>query len=165
MTPPDSKARRRKRYTLVAILLAFVLTNVSERATPGSTAPGPHTVVIETFGSIPGFTQAQLAAYLTLRMHEETPTPWEFLAAQPGAAPAPNRVVWSFKTLRTQWKGGSHKGFPSPSSAVTYVSAEVRMYLNNTYQITMSVRPSVTGRSDDKNACRNGTQRRAWLIR
>jgi len=50
----------------------------------------------------------------------------------------------------TEWKGGSHKGFPSPTSSVTYLSAEVKMYLNNTYQMTMSVRPSVNGRSDDK---------------
>jgi hypothetical protein len=147
---PDGKAPRRKRHTLVAILLTLVLADVAERATPASTAPGPHTVVIETFGNIPGFTQAQLAAYLALRMHDETPTPWEFLAGQPGAAPAPNRVVWSFKTLRTEWKGGSHKGFPSPSNSVTYLSAEVKMYLNNTYQMTTSIRPSVRGQSDDR---------------
>ena len=139
-----------KHCILLSVLLPFVLTDVAGAVKPSSAASDPHVVVVEASGNVPGFTHAQLGAYLASRMHEETTASWEFLAGQPGAAPAPNRVVWSFRTLRTEWKGGSHKGFPSPTSSVTYLSAEVKMYLNNTYQMTMSVRPSVNGRSDDK---------------
>ncbi|HXX11380.1 MAG TPA: hypothetical protein VEK05_07650 [Burkholderiales bacterium] len=139
-----------RRCILLSVLLPFVLTDVAGAAKPPSAGSDPHVVVVEASGSVPGFTHAQLGAYLASRMHEETAASWEFLASQPGAATAPNRVVWSFRTLRTEWKGGSHKGFPSPTSSVTYLSAEVKMYLNNTYQMAMSVRPSVNGRSDDK---------------
>jgi len=146
----SGKVLVRKTSVGMAIVLPVVLANVTDAAKPSSASLDSHTVVIEASGNVPGFTHAQLAAFLALRMHEETATPWEFLAAQPGAAPAPNRVVWSFKTLRTEWKGGSHKGFPSPTSSVTYLSAEVKLYLNSTYQMTMSTRPSVSGRSDDR---------------
>jgi hypothetical protein len=59
-------------------------------------------------------------------------------------------VVWSFKTLRVEWKGGSHKGFPSPTHSVSYVSAEVKLYLKDVYQMTMLAQPSVSGGWNDK---------------
>ena len=129
---------------ITAIILPFILTNVTEAARSDS-----QIVVVEVLGHIPGFTQTQLATYLALKMHEET-APWQFSVRQPGAAPAPNRVVWSFKTLRSEWKGGSHKGFPSPTHSVSYVSAEVKLYVNNAYQMTVLAEPSVSGGSDDK---------------
>ena len=133
-----------------AIILPFILTNVAAAATPPSSSLDSHTVVVEALGHVPGFTLVQLATYLALRMHEETAAPWQFSAGQPGAAPAPNRVVWSFTTLRVEWKGGSHKGFPSLTHSVSYVSAEVKFYLNDTYQMTMLAEPSVSGGPDDK---------------
>jgi hypothetical protein len=147
---PDAKMLLRKRRILTAIILPFILTNVAGAATPPSASLDSHTVVVEASGHVPGFTPTQLAAYLALRMHEEIAAPWQFSAGQPGMAPAPNRVLWSFKILRVEWKGASHKGFPSPTHSVSYVRAEVKLYLNDIYQMTMIAQPSVSGGSDDK---------------
>jgi hypothetical protein len=58
--------------------------------------------------------------------------------------------VWSFKTLRTVWKGSAHRGFTSPANSETYLSAEVKLFLNDTYQMTTIAHPSVTGGYDEK---------------
>jgi hypothetical protein len=139
-----------KPRVLTTILLPFILSTVAEAATPLSSSLDAQTVVVEVSGQVPGFTHMQLVTYLALKMHEEAAAPWQFSAAQPGTAPAPNRVVWSFKTLRVEWKGGSHKGFPSPTHSVSYVSAEVKLYLKDVYQMTMLAQPSVSGGWDDK---------------
>jgi hypothetical protein len=147
---PNAKVLVCRPWALTAIILPFILTDVAEAATPPSSSLDSQTVVVEVLGNVPGFTQTQLATYLALKMHEATAAPWQFSAGQPGTAPAPNRVVWSFKTMRVEWKGGSHKGFPSPTHSVSYVSAEVKLYLNNTYQMTMLTQPSVSSGSDDR---------------
>jgi hypothetical protein len=133
-----------------AIILPYILANLAEAATPSSISADSQIVVVEVSGHVPGFTQAQLATYLALKMHDEIAAPWQFSVKQPGAAPASNRAVWSFKTLRSEWKGGSHKGFPSPTHSVSYVSAEVKLYLKNAYQMTVLAEPSVSGGPDDK---------------
>jgi len=138
-----------KTLAIAAIVFSCVLTNVAQAAPP-STSLESETVVVETSGHVPGFTQRQLAVFLALKMHEETAAPWQFSAGQSGMVEAPNRVLWSFKTLRVEWKGGSHKGFPSPTQSVTHISAEVKLYLKNIYQMTMLTQPSVTGGSEDR---------------
>jgi hypothetical protein len=135
---------------ITAIILSFLLTNVAKAAALPSPSLDSQIVVVEASGHVPGFTQTQLATYLALKMHEATAAPWQFSAGHPGTAAAPNRVVWSFKTLLVEWKGGSHKGFPSPTHSVSYVSAEVKLYLDNAYQMTVLAEPSVSGGSDDK---------------
>ncbi len=131
------------------IILPVILTDVAAAAAAPSPSPDSNTVVVEASGNVPGFTSAQLTTYLARRMHEETPPPWQFSARKPGAASAPNRVVWSFKALRVEWKPGAHKGFPTPTNSVTYLSAEVKLYLKDIYQMTMITQPSVSGGSDD----------------
>jgi hypothetical protein len=135
---------------ITAIILSFILANVATAATRPSSAFDSDIVVVEVAGSVPGFTQAQLAAYLARRMHDEIAVSWQFAAAKPGVAPAPNRVIWSFKTLRTVWRGGSHRGFASSENSATYLSAEVKLFLNDTYQMTMIIHPSVSGGYDEK---------------
>jgi len=135
---------------MTATILAFVLTSVAEAATPRAPSVDSDTVVVEASGTVPGFTQAQLADYLADRMQEETAAAWHFTGEKPGAAPALNRVVWSFETLRVEWKPGSHRGFPSPGNSVSRVSAEAKLYLNNDYQMTMITQPSISGGYDDK---------------
>ena len=128
----------------VAIFLAAILSHVATAATLPSAADSK-TVVVEASGVVPGFTSAQLNAYLAGRMREETPAPWQFSFRKQGAARAPNRVVWAFKSLRVAWKPGAHKGFPSPTNSVTYLSAEVKLYLKDTYQMTMITQPTISG--------------------
>ena len=97
-----------KTSLMTAIVIPFILTNTCA-ATPPFSSLDSGTVVVEASGNVPGFTETQLATYLAQRLHEETADPWQFSAGKPGAAPAPNRVVWSFKTQRVEWKAGSHR--------------------------------------------------------
>ena len=55
-----------------------------------------------------------------------------------------------FKTLRVEWKGRPHRGFPSPAHSEAYLSAEVELYLKNAYQMTTLTQPTVGGGSDDR---------------
>jgi hypothetical protein len=137
-----------KSFLKTAIILSFVLTGFAEAATPSSFDSG--TVVIEVSGKVPGFTQEQLAVYLARKMQEETAAHWHFAAGEPGVEHASNRVVWSFKTLRKVWEGGVHNGFPAPTNSVTYLRAEVKLYLKGAYQMTMDTHPSVGSGADDK---------------
>jgi hypothetical protein len=133
-----------KTSLMTAIIIPFILTNTCA-ATPPFSSLDSATVVVEASGNVPGFTETQLATYLVRRLHEETTDPWQFSAEKTGAAPAPNRVVWSFKTHRVEWKAGSHRGFPSPAHSAVYISAEVKLYLKNTYQKTTLAESTISG--------------------
>ena len=143
-------ARRVARVArITALILPFTASMLADAAPRPSAAGGSYAVVVETSGNVPGFTPPELAAYLARRMHEETAGPWQFSAGGRGAEPGPNRVVWSFKTLRVVWKGGSHRGFSAQENSVSYLSAEVKLYLSGDYQMTMLTHPSASGGSDD----------------
>ena len=134
---------------VTATTLLLILLSGASGAAPDRASPGAYTVAVEATGTVPGLTPEQLGVYLADRMHGEAGTLWEFTAGK-GQLPAPpNRVVWSFKTERVTWKGGGHRGFPAPSRSVTYLSAEVKLYLNDAYQTTILVEPTVTGGPDD----------------
>ena len=137
-----------KTSLMMATIIALMLTN-TEAATSASSSLYSGTVVVEASGNVPGFTETQLPTYLARRMHEETADHWQFSVRKPGAAPAPNRLIWSFKTLRVDWKAGSHRGFPSPAHSVSYLSAEVKLYLKNTYRTRTLAQPTISGEPDD----------------
>ncbi|WP_283744767.1 hypothetical protein [Sideroxydans sp. CL21] len=131
-----------------AIILSFIRFAVAEESTPSSTSLDFNTIVIEVLGEVPGLTQEQLVSYLIKKMQAATDTHWHSVAVKPGEADSPNRVVWTFKTLRkVVWKGGSHKGFQSPAHSETYLRAEAKLYFMGVYQMTMDTHPSVS--SDD----------------
>jgi len=134
------------------VAFALIRADIAKAETPPASSIEPNTVEIVVSGEIPGFTQAQLADYLTKRTQEEIGTPWHFVAEDSGDALAPNRLVWSFKTLRVVWKGGSHMGFPSPSYSETSLSAEVKLYLKGNYQTTiLDTNPLVSSEFEDKS--------------
>jgi hypothetical protein len=138
-----------KIFLVAAIILSFILMDIAEAAP--SSSLGSDAIVIKVSGDdVPGFTKAQLATYLARKMQEEVAAPWQFAAGKPRGETVPNRVVWSFKTLRTVWNGGSHNGFPAPINSVSYLRAEVKLYLKGAYQMTMDTHPSVSTGPDDK---------------
>ena len=139
-----------KIFLITAIILSLILPGIAEAATPPSSSLDSNTIAIEVSGNVPGFTQAQLASYLARKMQDENAVSWHFAAERQGEEPTPNRLVWSFKTLRTVWKGGSHKGFSSPTYVETYLRTEVKLYLKGAYQMTMDTHPSVSSGPDDK---------------
>ncbi len=113
---------------------------------PGSW--GADEIVIEINGHVPGFSQAQLSQFLVRKLQEDTASHWHFSAANQVEHEFPNRLVWSFKTIDHVWKGGSHMGFSSPPRSETYLRSEVKLYLNNDYQMTLDMHPSMMSGGD-----------------
>jgi len=134
---------------LFMVLAAIFISATGPAAARAEAALRTMPVTIEVAGEVPGFSHEELAAYLARAMQQSAGPTWRFAAAKDGAAPAANRVVWSFKTLREVWKGSFHSGFPSPSHSETYLSTEAKLYLDGVYQMTMSTQPTVLGGSGD----------------
>jgi hypothetical protein len=128
-----------------AAMVLFCLLSSILYPLVASAAADATTVVVEVSGSVPGLSQAQLSGFLVSKMQQESPSAWHFAAGKAGEQAPPNRVVWSFKTLRKVWGGSSHNGFPAPGHAVTYLRAEAKLYLQGDYQMTMDTHPSVGG--------------------
>jgi len=122
------------------LLLAAILW-----ASPAASGP----VAIEVSGAVPGFSKPELEALLAQQMQQAAGPGWRFAAAEGLEAGDASRIVWSFKTLREVWKGGSHNGFPSPSHAETYLSTEAKLYLDGVYQMTMSTEPTLYRGAED----------------
>ena len=133
-------------FFTMTIVFSILMADEAGAATPIATQD----IVVEVSGNVPGFTQEQLTNYLTRKMQVDTPTSWHLIEGKSGNEQAPNRVVWSFKTLKEVWKGGTHSGFPSPDYSVTYLRAEVKLYLSGVYQMTMDAHPSVGSGTDDE---------------
>lgn len=132
--------------TILALGLLLLMPGIAVAATSHEA----ESITVEVSGEVPGFSHQQLVTYLTRKMQEAVSAPWHFAASREGAATAPDRIVWSFKTVRQVWKGGSHSGFPTPTHSVTYLSIEVKFYLGGDYQMTMLTEPTVYGGSGDK---------------
>jgi hypothetical protein len=129
----------------------FFLSAAAVRAdTYPPTLPDSKIMAIVVSGKVPGFTQEQLAAYLANKMQEEVASPWHFVEGKEGNGTYPNRVVWSIKALRKIWLGGTHYGFPSPTNSVTYLRAEVKLYINDAYQMTLDTHPTFHSGVDDQ---------------
>lgn len=108
-------------------------------------------VFIETSGSVPGYSNAQLNNVLAKKLNAVAGKPWHFFAtAESSSLPAPNRIIWSFKTLKHVWPGGSHSGFPSPTFIQTYVSAEAKLYLDGAYQMTVASEPTFSSSNKEE---------------
>ncbi len=105
---------------------------------------------IEVTGEVPGFTHAELSSYLARKMREEIPQHWHFVEGISGSENYPNRVVWSFKSIRKVTKSRGFMGSPGQTNSITYLKAEVKLYVKGAYQMTMDTHPSVSNGIDDK---------------
>ncbi len=131
-------------------LLATLILGGNAHAESGSPDKNASdTIYVEVSGNVPGFTQADLAKYLASRMQQSEGASWHFLPGNRNASP--NRVSWTFKTLKVVWKGGSHKGFPSPSHSLSYLKAEAKLYLNGEYQMTIDAHPSALNGDESRS--------------
>lgn len=136
---------------LTATIILLSAANHAANAEAAQITPSKsETISIDVTGTIPGFTQAQLTRYLTRKMQAEIPAPWHFIEGKPEDEFAPDRIVWTFSTLRRIWKGGSHNGFPSPQNLEIYLRVEVKLYLRGAYQMTMVSHPSVDSEPDNQ---------------
>jgi hypothetical protein len=139
-----------KIFLAAVIVFSFALTGAAKAETSPPSTLESNTIMIEVSGKVPGFTQAQLSAYLARKMQGEISSTWHFVEGKQGDEDFSNRVVWSFKSLRKVWEGGTHNGFPAPTHSVTYLRAEVKLYLKGAFQMTMDTHPSVGSGADDK---------------
>ena len=55
-------------------------------------------VEVETRGSVPGYSEQELRAYISRRMTALATAPWHFEPASPQSR-YPNRVIWTFRIL------------------------------------------------------------------
>jgi hypothetical protein len=134
---------------ICARVAVTLFTALSSSALAQSVPEKIDTISVETSGAVPGFSKAQLNDYLAKHMQEPGIASWRFIAG--GKTDAPNRVVWKFKALNLVWKGGAHRGFPSQNHAISYLRAEVKLYLNGEYQMTMDMHPSVLSGDEDQS--------------
>lgn len=115
------------------------------------------TVSVEIDGSLPGFTNDQLSAYVSQQMAASHITSWHF---EPGPAamtaegqPA-NRIVWHFKQLPFAGGGVRYIG-PAVSKAREVfgvgraVGIDAKIYLNGQYQATTFDQATVKGGPND----------------
>ena len=139
-----------KVFLITSILLVLISPNFASADTTASGGREAETFVIEVSGQVPGFTQGQLSAYLTRKLQEENLVPWHFVEGMAGSENFPNRVVWLFKSLRKVTKSRGFMGSPGETNSITYIKAEVKLYINGAYQMTMDTHPSVSNGADDK---------------
>jgi hypothetical protein len=139
-----------KGFVTTSILFVLILPNFASADASASEGQESETVAIEVSGQVPGFTQTQLSAYLARKLQEENLLPWRFAEGVSGSENFPNRVVWLFKTLRKVTKSRGFMGAPGQTNSITYIKAEVKLYIKGAYQMTMDTHPSVSYGDDDK---------------
>jgi hypothetical protein len=107
------------------------------------------TVAVVVEGSIPGFTQDQLAAFVCQEMAASHAASWHFLPVS-DAASSPNRVVWRFKLL--PYAGGAVKYIGPALSRVESafgtrraVGIDAKIYLNGKYQSSTFDQATIKG--------------------
>jgi hypothetical protein len=119
----------------VSVLALSVATMVSSHA---AAQTSPAEVVVEVTGEVPGFAgQDQLARFLAEKMTGASPS-WRFVATAASPSKPQNRVEWTVRTVKVVWPGGTSRGVRLATVSHTYLKCEVRLYLQDHYQMTMS---------------------------
>jgi hypothetical protein len=133
------------RYRLIPALAAFAMLIWAP-----ARAATSDLIAVHVSGDIPpGYTQADLTAYVVQRF-QEVGANWQVTAGDNGTVDQ-NHIDLLFKTLKIVWPSRSHKGFPSPGAQATYVSIEAKLYLQGAYQTTTLSEATAYGGVDDKN--------------
>jgi hypothetical protein len=120
----------------------------------GAKAAPPRPLWVYAQGSLPGVSATALPPVLTQAMRGLNLAGWTFVAGNPDASPAPDRVVWSIRMLpyagnsllrigrlltRQEDRFGHYR----------YVSVELRLYLGGAYQATAFSTGEIQGGTDD----------------
>jgi hypothetical protein len=137
---------------LSSIVIIYLLTLIATARADSSVSTTNETAscAIEVTGEVPGFTHTELSSYLARKMHEEISGHWHFVEGISGSENYPNRVVWSFKSIRKITKSRGFMGSPGQTNSLTYLKAEVKLFVKGAYQMTMDTHPSVSNGVDDK---------------
>ncbi|MDB5392863.1 MAG: hypothetical protein JWM91_369 [Rhodospirillales bacterium] len=141
---------------LIAALTFFVPAFAAAPSSHDAGRDTNLTILVEIDGSLPGFSQDQLSAYITQQMGAADVTSWRFRVASPtnGATEPANRVVWHFRLL--PFAGGTVRYIgPALSRAREAfgvghaIGIDVKIYLNGKYQASTFDQVTIKGGPDD----------------
>ena len=113
-------------------------------------------VAVEIDGSLPGFTQSQLSAFIAAQMDAADVAAWHVAPAdaQKSAPEPPNRVVWHFKLL--PFAGGAVRYIgPALSKARAMfgvgraIGIDAKIYLDGRYQSSTFDQVTIKGGPND----------------
>jgi hypothetical protein len=112
-------------------------------------------LTITASGDLPGFASADAPKYLAAQMAQSGVSGWTFVAAQDGAATAPDRVEWKL-TQQPYGGGGMRQFIPIPAVQRMFgtryvVTAELRVYLGGQYQTVTTGQATVHGGAQDED--------------
>lgn len=137
--------------------LAFCVPVLAAAPSPAEARPDKNlTVTVEIDGSLPGFTQDQLSAYVTEQMSAADVTSWRFTPgpALNGNAEPTNRIVWHFKLL--PFAGGTVRYIgPALSKAREAfgvgraIGIDAKIYLDGKYQASTFDQVTIKGGPND----------------
>ena len=115
----------------------------------------PMTVSVVVDGSLPGFSQNQLDAYVVQQMNAAHVAAWRFEASATGA-PAANRIVWHFKLL--PYAGGSVRYIGPAVNRMKdmfgvrrSVGVDAKIYLDGQYQTSTFDQATIRGGGEDQD--------------
>jgi hypothetical protein len=129
---------KRQRWFSLAGTAALALPIATVAALSAIAQPSASDVVVEVTGDVPGFaSQEQLARFLAERMTVESPS-WRFVTTTAGQSKPRNRAEFTFKIVKVVWPGGTARGVRLATVSRIYLKTEVRLYLQDHYQMTMS---------------------------
>jgi hypothetical protein len=140
----------------MAIALSILPAVVHAQSLDAKLRDAPMTISVEVEGSVPGFTNDQLSAYVSQQMADAHLTAWHFAPAVSATetSPPPNRVVWHFKTL--PYAGGTVRYIgPALSKARDLfgvgrpIGVDAKMFLNGQYQSTSFDQATIKGGPHD----------------
>ncbi len=141
---------------LILAVIAFCLPALSQGAAADSMPGADRTVSVVIDGSLPGFTQDQLSAYVAEQMTAADVAAWKFAVAPASGAQPSNRIVWHFKLL--PFAGGSIRyiGPVLSKARETFgvgraVGIDVKIYLNGQYQASTFDQVTIKGGPNDPN--------------
>ena len=148
-----------RRLGSVVRAVAAVLAAVTA-ASPGATSAGephfspPGDVFVATKGSLPGFNDRDLPAYLVATMNAVAPTGWHFVSAGAGAKAPPERIEISFGS--NPYAAGSVRTYGFSRATMDRllnvhhsITMEARLFLGGQYQTLFFAPVTVSGGPQD----------------
>jgi hypothetical protein len=138
------------------LAIALTLPALTSIAATGTDTPRDVAVIVD--GTLPGFSDEQLAAYVSEQMTASHITVWHFAPAS-GSANSPNRVIWHFKLL--PYAGGTIRYIGPALSRMKgilgvprAIGIDARVYLDGKYESTTFDQATIQGGPNDASLSR-----------
>lgn len=149
-------ARRSLTATIFALAATILFSSLNVSPAAAQTGAGRQDLATASFltvvssGPVPGFTSAEVPAYLSAVMTDTALENWTFGPVASDFAPPANRVEWSF---RVDGADAAKPGAPAAKRrfvARQLLLIEARLYLNGEFQTVTTNQVDVYGGSEDQ---------------